>query len=177
VGGRCGRQDLAIVGHRLHANEDPLAIGVASGGPLRGPEDHRLSVRRELLETLGVLSSGLLVRRSNDGVTKEATYLREVLGGLGCGGESGSQAGSGREDAGCSHRFGPRNRGAGMEDLQRDAKAEGGLAGEPEEGTCLVERGQHRRDGEGAGGDRTGGLAQLGKVAVGDVHRAGQGDA
>lgn len=89
-------------------------------------------MRRELLESLKVLGGGSLVGQRDDGVTKETTDHCEVLGGLGCGRKARSGAGSGREDVGSTHAFGPRRGAADMEDLERDAKAEGGLAGKPE---------------------------------------------
>jgi hypothetical protein len=103
-----------------------------------------MSVRRELLESFGVLGRGLLASWRDNGVTKESIDLREILGGFGCGGEARSRSRSGREDVGSAHAFGPCNWSTKMEDLKRDAKAEGGLAGMPEEncvGTSAMARG------------------------------------
>jgi hypothetical protein len=54
VGGRGGCQYLTIFGHWLCVDEGPLGVGVASGGRLRGTEDHGLGVHGELLEAFGV---------------------------------------------------------------------------------------------------------------------------
>jgi hypothetical protein len=64
-----------------------------------------------------------------------------------------------------------------MEDLDRDAVAKVGLAGEPKEGAGLVKSGQDGSNRWVSGGNGTGCLAMLGEVLVRHVHGAGQGDA
>jgi hypothetical protein len=137
-----------------------------------GPEDHSLGVRGELLENPWTpwpwIIGALMPRWSHRG-----GHILPYVFWLSGGGEAGSGARSGLEDVGGAHTFGPCNGCAYVENLKLYADTEVWLADKPEEGTGIIEWGQHRLNGKGGGGYRAGGLAQLSN----DFHHMGQGDA